>query len=163
MGREIRMVPPNWQHPTQHCHHCGLDGRRLCDEARRNGGMCYKPLNQGYAADAAEWKAEYAKWIAGEREPKDGTDFWDYYGMPPAREDYCPDWAEAEATHFQIYETVSEGTPVSPVFASRDELAQWLIDNGTSEAAARKFAQEGFCFSLMFDNGVIKEDYETVI
>ena len=50
MGREIRKVPADWQHPT---------------DDRRQG---YQPLfNQSFAEAAAEWKAEFAKWEAGER------------------------------------------------------------------------------------------------
>ncbi len=30
--------------------------------------------------------------------------------------------------HFQMYETTTEGTPMSPVFAQAEELAQWLAD-----------------------------------
>jgi hypothetical protein len=31
---------------------------------------------------------------------------------------------------FQMYETVSEGTPVSPVFKTKEELKEYLIKNG---------------------------------
>jgi hypothetical protein len=31
--------------------------------------------------------------------------------------------------HIQMYETTSEGTPMSPVFAGAKELAQWLADH----------------------------------
>ena len=34
---------------------------------------------------------------------------------------------DAPADHFQIYQTVSEGTPVSPVFASKEEMIEWMI------------------------------------
>lgn len=33
---------------------------------------------------------------------------------------------------YQIWETVSEGSPVSPVFATPEELADWMISNDTS-------------------------------
>ena len=33
---------------------------------------------------------------------------------------------------YQIWETVSEGSPVSPVFAKPEDLAQWMVDNDTS-------------------------------
>lgn len=155
MGREIRMVPPNWQHPKK---------------AFPSGVVDYKPLyDQDFASAAAEWKSELAKWEDGThedlkyRDAGSATEWWEYSGNPPERECYRPAWTEAEATHFQIYETVSEGTPVSPVFATRDELAAWLIQQGTSEAAAKKFAQEGFCFSLSFGPNGIKQDYETTL
>jgi len=161
MGREIRMVPPNWQHPKRVCHHRNLDGRPWCDEAREDGGLCYQPMHdEDFASAAAEWKEEFAKYDPSEH---DGSEFWEWHGSPPDREYYRSEaWTESEATHFQIYETVSEGTPVSPVFASRDELAAWLIANGTSAEAAKKFAETGFCFSMMFGPGGIKEGYETL-
>jgi len=31
--------------------------------------------------------------------------------------------------HLQMYETTTEGTPMSPVFAKAEELAQWLADH----------------------------------
>lgn len=40
-----------------------------------------------------------------------------------------PDWPEADCTHLMMYETVSQGTPVSPAFATPEELARWLVDN----------------------------------
>lgn len=43
--------------------------------------------------------------------------------------DYMPDWKPEEMTHYQMYEEVSEGTPMSPVMETPEELAQWLVDN----------------------------------
>lgn len=40
-----------------------------------------------------------------------------------------------ECTHWQMYETCSEGTPISPVFSSPEELARWLADTGASAFA----------------------------
>jgi len=33
-----------------------------------------------------------------------------------------------DRNHFQMYETTTEGTPISPVFAQAEKLAQWLAD-----------------------------------
>jgi hypothetical protein len=33
---------------------------------------------------------------------------------------------------YQMWETVSEGSPISPVFATPEELARWLADTGAS-------------------------------
>lgn len=35
-------------------------------------------------------------------------------------------------THYQMYETCSEGCPISPVMETPEELAQWLVDNKAS-------------------------------
>jgi hypothetical protein len=40
-----------------------------------------------------------------------------------------PQWLEAERTHYQMYESVTEGTPISPVMESPEALARWLADN----------------------------------
>ena len=37
-----------------------------------------------------------------------------------------------ERTHYQMYETCTEGTPISPVMETPENLARWLADNGAS-------------------------------
>lgn len=48
--------------------------------------------------------------------------------------DVMPDFG-TDATHLALYEACSEGTPVSPAFETREELADWLADNGVSAFA----------------------------
>ena len=75
---------------------------------------------------------------------------WDWEeGAPPAANYYRPAWAPEEMTCYQVYETVSEGTPVSPVFETLEDLVQWLIAQGYSEKAARAFADDGWAPSMM--------------
>lgn len=62
-------------------------------------------------------------------------------------------WTPEEATHFQVYETVSEGTPVSPVLASLEEVKQWCIEQGYSEAAAQFFIENGSAFTFVSVDG----------
>lgn len=122
MGREIRMVPPNYEHPQV---------------IRRNGQMGFQPMfDRTFESAAEDWKAEFVKWQDGERpsyyseeegEPK--PEFWEYHGMPPEREYYRP-WEDEEATWFQVWETVSDGTPVTPPFATKEELIDYLVANG---------------------------------
>jgi len=83
---------------------------------------------------AKEWKDGFAKWEGGERpeycDPDDAKlEFWEWEGGPPDREYYRP-WKDEEATWFQVWETVSEGTPVTPPFATREELAAHLAEYG---------------------------------
>lgn len=104
MSRTARRVPADWQHPK--------DGNR------------FRPLRDGYARDKAEWIAIYEK---------DGYDAAaDYFGGAPFSEEYMPEWPDAERTHLMMYETTSEGTPISPAFATAEELARWLADNNAS-------------------------------
>lgn len=58
--------------------------------------------------------------------------FADWNGPKPKPEDYMPDWAEAERTHYQMYETTTEETPLSPVMDSPEALARWLTDTNAS-------------------------------
>jgi len=46
-----------------------------------------------------------------------------------------PYWSEAVRTHYQMYETTSEGTPISPVMETPEALARWLADNNASAFA----------------------------
>lgn len=44
-----------------------------------------------------------------------------------------------EGDGWQVWETVTEGSPTSPVFATGEELVQWLVDMGYGETASRQF------------------------
>lgn len=104
MGREVRKVPADWQHPKE--------------------GDRYTPLSDGYTKARDDFMAKVAA---------DGLqEALDYWGIAPNQDDYMPDWPEAECTHFMMYEDTSEGTPISPAFATPEELARWLADTGAS-------------------------------
>lgn len=53
-------------------------------------------------------------------------------GVPPNPDHYMPDWPDEELTHYMMYQTTSEGTPISPAFATPEELARWLADTNAS-------------------------------
>lgn len=134
MGREIRRVPADWEHPRQACPHSSWAGG--CSEAKAHDGRCFQPLyDKSFREAANDWKAEYAKWERGERPDYCTSDnrhleFWEWDGGPPDRKYYRPDWPDGAATHYQVYETVSEGTPVTPHFATKAELIEYLVSNG---------------------------------
>jgi hypothetical protein len=130
MGREVRRVPPDWKHPI--------------DETRDRA----KPLHYGaggrYEKQAREWLAEAIKWSNGERPDYAGDDspefYWDWDGGPREAEDYMLVGVPDEAcTHFQLYETTSEGTPCKgcPVFATIDEVATWAAEHATTFASLK--------------------------
>lgn len=116
------MVPANWDHPMV---------------TRSNGHDGFQPMYDGtFEEAAAEWKAEFAKWESGERpsyytvdQDNPNPEYWEYSGDPPERKYYRP-WKDEEATWFQVWETVSEGTPVSPPFETKAELIDYLVTNG---------------------------------
>ncbi len=141
MSREIRRVPKDWQHP-------------------RNERGHYQPLyDKSYKGAAQEWLQNLMDWESdkdGERTRVTTEDdiwyYWDWDGGPPDEDYYRPEWHD-EPTHYQIYETVSKGTPTSPVFASLDEMFNWLIAEGYSGAAAGKFVKIGWAPSMVFAPG----------
>lgn len=118
MGREVRRVPLSWKHPATKCRHSPWAGG--CSYAKMNGdGECPHPLFD-HDIEAAE--RDYQKRPIPE-DPEDDEG-------PPNPLYYRPAWTEAEATAYQMYETVSEGTPVSPVFATEAELVDYLVAKG---------------------------------
>ena len=115
MGREIRRVPANWEHP-------------------KNEAGQYQPMyDNDFDTRLAGWLAGYELWKKGEHpDQKDGaaegSKYWDWEGSPPDPEYYHPKWEQAD--WYQMYETVSEGTPVSPPFATKEELVNYLVQYG---------------------------------
>ena len=141
MGREVRRVPADWKHPE--------------------GKQGYVPIEEGdFESDLKNWKEEYDKWNEGymkDWDNKTHKDVWvkrtgnaltdayyEWFGKRPEKEDYMPQWTEEEATHYQMYETVSEGTPISPVMASPEELARWLTDNDANASGRMTASYEGW-------------------
>jgi len=62
----------------------------------------------------------------------------------PTPLDYMPDWREEDKTHYQMYEDTTEGTPISPVMATPEELARWLVDNKASAFGDMTASYEGW-------------------
>ena len=125
MSREVRRVPPNWEHP------------------KNERGHLIPLFNGSFSKRAARWDEEAAQWEKGfhcsfvddKWKPKTadmtGT-FADWDGKRPDEKDYMPDWSDTERTHYQMYESTTEGTPISPVMESPEVLARWLADNKAS-------------------------------
>lgn len=124
MPRRARRVPPDWKHPTD------VGGTSI-------------PLYDGtrYQARVEAWQQHAARWLKGfdwngdsqTWEPISdelrGLTFIEAQGPPPDPVEYTPQWSAAEATHWQYYEEVSKGTPLSPVFNSPEALARWIADH----------------------------------
>ena len=114
MGREIRRVPIHWQHPRK------PDGD-------------YQPLyDEDYETAARLWLMECVRWEYHWLEHGCGPEgcdtryYWDWEGSSPEDTYYRPAWQPGTKMGFQMYETVTEGTPLSPVFPSKQLLADWL-------------------------------------
>jgi hypothetical protein len=167
MGREIRRVPPDWEHPTQECPHWA----GACDRAKKNGGRCCKPLyDNDYHSAAREWIEAFDLWRKGEHPDQVDycTYYWEYSNPPDEELHRERVWTAEEATAYQIYETVSEGTPVSPVFTTLEAMIDWLVGQGYSRLAAERFAESGWAPSMMMFNpgdgtpGVFANDIESL-
>lgn len=126
MGREVRRVPKDWQHPRDELGNyipmCDGDQETACKEYERNVVL----------------------WACGAH-PSQRDEFgasiryyWDYAGRPP------PEYGERachmfesprdDLTHFMLYESTSEGTPHHdcPAFETMDELIDWAAENATT-------------------------------
>jgi hypothetical protein len=185
MGREVRKVPPNWNHPT-------------CEEGNRRGQP--QPMFDRRFEDAAKlWKEGLANWEAGLRpayvdgkevwqtqdewlyrdigqEEHSSKEWWEYHGGPPEDRAYYRPWRDEEATWFQVWETVTEGTPVTPPFATKQELVEYLVANGDfwdqnrrargvtdfecgawKREDAERFVGIGWAPSMVMTNGAVTE------
>ena len=124
MGREVRRVPATWHHP-------------------QNAQGALIPLYEDYTRRHTAWVEGKTHWDMGERDDYHGRwtsltaeeramSYEDWEGHEPQPRDYMPSWPEEQRTHYQLYENTSEGTPISPVCATPEELAQWLVDHHAS-------------------------------
>jgi hypothetical protein len=165
MGRELRKVKEGWEHPKyenkileSHPHladrHIPLHGRSFSEElATWNKGK--EMWDKGFVEDwhwdkASEWKPK-------ERE-HEGTSFSEWAGNKPVKKNYMPDWKEEEKTHIQLYETTTEGTPISPVFREDEleKLCEYAEKNCTTFADYRA-SKEGW-FKMLSDGLVLHQE-----
>ncbi len=153
MGREIRRVPENWKHPKDE------DGK-------------YKPMvDYDFTKTKVDWEEELAGWYEEQQEFENGKEFGDMYskkngftytewaGEPPSPPN--PDKFMPKGEWYQLYEDVSEGTPISPPFETEQELVDWLTKNkdfwGTqwSKEGAEHIVKTGFALSGIIARGII--------
>ncbi len=135
MGVELRRVPSGWEHPTESDYSL-RGGIRLAYQPP--AGEKFRSLNDDDWAGAMRdwWHDRIVSWAMRAlwywpsifgwcdppvmvRHPPDESD------KPPDYWMYRPRWKKRDQTHYQLYQTVSEGSPISPVFATLEELATW--------------------------------------
>lgn len=128
------------------------------ESAELTGGLAGRPYRGPFGHDAIDqWSACQKIVEAAGLDPK-------VWGICPTChghakiEEFEGQRAEAEAWEsadppegegWQLWETVSEGSPISPVVASADELAAWMSDPERGDRwvpteTARKFIEEGW-------------------
>lgn len=154
MGREIRRVPPNWEHPRH-----TKDTTVRCDLI----GEYMPMMDQDYESAAAEWIAEFEQWNKGEHPTQQESYassykyYWEWAGTPD--EETARPAFTVEPTWYQGYETVSEGTPFTPAFATKDELVDWLVENGDpvygsiTKKQAESFVEDAYAPSMVMTGG----------
>lgn len=135
MGRELRRVPKDWEHPKKD------DGN-------------YHTMFDEYYGDAFErWLKEHNQWKDGTHpdliekpERKKECPFYaEWGGNPPDVEYYqTKKYTDKELTHIQLYETTSEGSPCSPVFKADqfEELCEYAAENCTTFASFKTTKEE---------------------
>lgn len=170
MGMELLRVPKDWKHPTKDDYKARDERWRIAYEPEQRDRFCHQRwqpihMHQSWAEAMREWwwerithatKRAIGYWPAvfGIVEPnhevrfsRDKSDEKEPYFY-----DYRPRWRERDRTHYQLYETVSEGTPISPPCASFDELAAWCSGQsrpvwngceGMDHAAWMRFFERG--------------------
>lgn len=158
MGREIRRVPADWEHP-----------RYTAEDAPRSDliGRLRPLFDEDHETAAEQWMADLALWQQGKHSSQPCEFcryYWEYAPPPDVATHRARKWTAEEATHWQVYETVSEGTPVTPHFATPEELIEYLVangdfwdqkrgDGGWSRESATKFVKGGWAPSAIIADG----------
>lgn len=120
MGRKLKRVPMDFNYPLNRVWYGYYDKYpRFCHEE--------------YSAGCEGCKA-YAKIKGVEiKVYSDGSegcpDYNKYYGIPECLEDKVE---PPEGEGYQLWETTSEGSPVSPVFGTLEKLCEWCEKNATT-------------------------------
>ena len=77
-------------------------------------------------------------------------------GMDPAiKEQYeaWEDYGPPEGEGWQLWETVSEGAPISPVLPTREAFVEYLMSQGSTRSAAEAFTESGWTPSAVMIQG----------
>jgi hypothetical protein len=127
MSRQLRKVPEGWEHP-------------------KNDDGHYIPQFEKYYGDALEeWLYNHKLWELGTHpdllekpERKNEYPFYAMWNGNPPNDAYyrTVKYNTEELTHIQLYETVTEGTPDSPVFKASEfeQLCEYAAEHCTTFA-----------------------------
>lgn len=142
MSREIRRVPVDWQHPTEPNPHW----KPQAEWRLRNKGTLSRlhiPQVRFRALHGLSYRDSLAEFEANP-------------------DDYMPDFGDQDLG-WCLYQTVSEGSPITPVFATAEALIDHLCTEGDDwdqtpwrREAAEKLVGLGFSMaSFVFKGGQI--------
>lgn len=122
MGREIKRVPLNFDWPMGWVWPGYMAS--VCSE---EVSYCLPKEEKEDSEKVCGWCRKAAK-LAGKEIKSHG----------------CPDWqvGPPQGDGWQMWETTTEGSPMSPVFATPEELARWLADNKASAMGSQTASYE---------------------
>jgi len=130
---KLRKVPANWNHPKDN------EGNYIplfdgsYSEYLKEFEESEKMWGEGFMKDFDIIDKEMVfKWIPKIDDCRNYS-YEEWHGDKRTPENYRPDWPECTMTHFQLYDNVTDGTPVSPVFRKTEDLARWLANNLNDE------------------------------
>ncbi len=152
MSREVRRVPLDWQHPREIDPYAARR-RQMIELSRALGGQPVESRPSRLLGPDERFVPLLPRSILA------------YYeaGEEPRSEDtLMPDWSDRTDLGWCLYETVTEGTPVTPVFATAEELVEYLATVGQDHddvpyrrAAAEALVRHGSsCGSMVGVPGV---------
>ena len=146
MSREVRRVPLDWKHPVEHNPQWGFQS-----EMRQRRGA---PASRLHAPDERfqplQARSALAYYELGEELPNEGN-FMPIFEQDERDLGWC------------FYETVSEGSPVTPVFVTAQELIDHLciVGQDYDQVPMRRASAEqvvstgGTACSMVVSNGTI--------
>lgn len=160
MGREIRKVAAGWWPPMERVER--RTGFGLIESVLTPIPQFDRSLREAQEA----WDAEAAAFVPND----ECSTYAEWDGeRPDDPRYYRPDWTDEERTHVQLYETVSEGTPLTPAFATPAELVTYLCTIGPSwggpwtRETAERFVEIGWAPSFVVSSAGITPGYEAAI
>ncbi len=132
------------------------------EEKRANGGNSWLPYDNGYRPSAEEvniWALDglghdssNAYYCIKAKLDREGISYLcpyckgeGHFWQSPEIEKAAGEWQNVEpptGEGYQLWETTSEGSPKSPVFATLDDLCEWCEDNATTFADYHATAEE---------------------
>lgn len=88
-------------------------------------------------------------------------------GLDPAVKEVYEAWSREsppEGPGYQLWETTSEGSPISKVYATEDAFKAYLIGEGYSEEAATNFCKTGWAMSglIVIDEEGVPKAYKDI-
>lgn len=130
MSREVRRVPADWAHPTdEHGDYIHLhDGWELA-----RAQLLYDEALEAWESEVGgAYERRYDGWMFVHmmEDKRNGSSLDAWHGARPDPADYMPRWPDEERTHLQYYEATTEGTPLSPVCETVEQLGEWMDANG---------------------------------